>query len=83
MMSDIHETPVKLSECWYCGTIEGMLRFSWEFDCFVHLECISSHLKEYPDDMECLLFAREFATSLGLDGDVIDQRIDKLFEPAD
>ena len=41
--------------CWFCWHDTGILVFDWEFDTFVHIECIKKKLEEDPNDFEASL----------------------------
>jgi hypothetical protein len=47
--------------CWYCWTKEGLLTFSFEFDTYLHLQCVKNWLWAFPDDEEGKIFAQEFS----------------------
>ena len=47
--------------CWYCFQKDDDLLFSWEFDTFVHLECIRHAAKKNPQDREAQIFLSEFS----------------------
>lgn len=48
--------------CWYCYTEDDDLSFSWEFDCYVHKECLRAILREDPNDPEARIMAAELLT---------------------
>jgi len=52
--------------CWYCGGTDD-LTFSWEWDTYVHIDCVRRALQENPDDGEAKIFADE----LGITPDMI------------
>jgi hypothetical protein len=56
-----------LGGCWYCHGVRGVLYFSTEFDCYLHLECLKNRLEKYPEDPEAQIFSREFAGQEGRD----------------
>jgi hypothetical protein len=52
--------------CWFChGRPETPgLYFCWEFDTYVHLECLRDELQETPDNQEAQVMADELAGEL-------------------
>lgn len=35
------------------------MSFSWEFDCWLHMECLNKRLDTHPDDEEALIIKAE------------------------
>ena len=54
--------PPERGGCWYCYKGTGDFLFSWEFDTFIHLQCILDRIDKgiRHDDFELLIFIREF-----------------------
>lgn len=46
--------------CWFCHDDEGEMIFSWEFDCWLHEECLRKELAG-PYNPEAEIMAREFS----------------------
>jgi hypothetical protein len=63
--------------CWYCETDEGEMPFSFDFDCWLHIDCLRARLNSHPNDIEALIFAREFHEALGLTLVEVQKRIDR------
>ncbi len=65
-------TPVPAAEvkkrafgCWYCGSDEDPMLFSTEFDCYLHMMCLQSSMKEAdPQDRETPIIAAELNVSI-------------------
>lgn len=51
--------------CWYCWTKDPEPdRFSFEFDTFLHLECLKRWLVGHPKDDEAHIFAAELGVKV-------------------
>ena len=50
--------------CWYCKTDDPPLTFCFEFDTFIHIDCIKEKIKErtadHEIDPELEIICREF-----------------------
>ncbi len=57
-MTNKHVSPVD-GGCWFCHTTTEPLEFCWEFDCYVHLDCIDEVLSNDPDQPEGKIMHRE------------------------
>ena len=50
--------------CWFCHEDTDPMLFSWEFDCFLHEECLK---KEPNDNPEAVIMKREFNEKTQMD----------------
>ena len=47
--------------CWYCSTDDPPLTFCFEFDTFIHIDCINVQIEKGQYDPELEIIRREFA----------------------
>ena len=51
--------------CWFCQCDTEPVLFSWEFDTFIHDQCIRDALHSDSDNIEARIMSAEFSTTTG------------------